>query len=78
MIGGESIVCLCRAESGAARLYTPFIHSGTLGGLPVQLTHGGSYDPSESPDGHYLYYGSVFSWNLAYAARAPVAGWKPG
>jgi Tol biopolymer transport system component len=44
------------------------------GGTPVQLTHGGSYDPSESPDGHYLYYGGVSSpgiWRIPLAPRLP-------
>jgi Tol biopolymer transport system component len=31
------------------------------GGAPVPLTDEGSYDPSESADGRYLYYGSVVS-----------------
>jgi Tol biopolymer transport system component len=29
------------------------------GGSPVQLTRGGSFDPLESPDGRYLYYGNM-------------------
>lgn len=40
------------------------------GGPPAQLTHAGTYDPSESPDGHYLYYGSVVSpgiWRMPLA-----------
>ena len=44
------------------------------GGAPVQLTHGGSYDPSESSDGHYLYYGSVLSpgvWRVPLEPRLP-------
>ena len=44
------------------------------GGTPVQLTHGGSYDPFESPDGQYLYYGSVPSpgvWRLPLQPRLP-------
>jgi eukaryotic-like serine/threonine-protein kinase len=44
------------------------------GGAPVQLTHSGSYDPSESPDGRYLYYGSVLSpgiWRIPIAPRLP-------
>jgi dipeptidyl aminopeptidase/acylaminoacyl peptidase len=40
------------------------------GGTPVQLTRGGTYDPSESPDGRYLYYGSVLS---AGVWRMPLA-----
>ncbi len=44
------------------------------GGAPVQLTHRGSYDPSESPDGHYLYYASVSSpgiWRIPLEPRLP-------
>jgi eukaryotic-like serine/threonine-protein kinase len=44
------------------------------GGAPVQLTRRGSYDPSESPDGHYLYYGSVSSpgiWRIPLGPRLP-------
>jgi serine/threonine protein kinase/sugar lactone lactonase YvrE len=44
------------------------------GGTPIQLTRGGSYDPSESPDGRYLYYGSVSSdgiWRMPLASRLP-------
>jgi serine/threonine protein kinase len=43
------------------------------GGSPVQLTRGGSYDPSESLDG-YLYHGSVSSpgvWRTPLAPRLP-------
>ena len=42
------------------------------GGTPVQLTRGGTYDASESPDGRYLYYGSVLSagvWRMPLAPR---------
>lgn len=42
------------------------------GGTPVQLTRGGTYDPAESPDGRYLYYGSVLSagvWRMPLAPR---------
>jgi serine/threonine protein kinase/dipeptidyl aminopeptidase/acylaminoacyl peptidase len=45
-----------------------------MGGPPVQLTHGGSNDPSESPDGHYLYYGSSLSpgvWRIPLEPRLP-------
>jgi serine/threonine protein kinase len=38
------------------------------GGAAVQLTREGSYDPAESADGRYLYYGSVSSagiWRIA-------------
>jgi Tol biopolymer transport system component len=41
------------------------------GGTPVQLTRGGTYDPSESADG-YLYHGSVLSagvWRMPLAPR---------
>jgi serine/threonine protein kinase/WD40 repeat protein len=31
------------------------------GGRPVQLTRGGSFDPLESPDGRYLYFGNMLS-----------------
>jgi serine/threonine protein kinase len=44
------------------------------GGAPVQLTRRGSYDPSESPDGHYLYYASVSSpgiWRIPLEPRLP-------
>jgi hypothetical protein len=44
------------------------------GGAPVQLTHGGSYDPAESADGRYLYYGSVSSpgvWRVPLEPRLP-------
>jgi len=44
------------------------------GGTPVQLTRGGTYDPAESPDGRYLYYGSVSSagvWRMPLAPRLP-------
>jgi hypothetical protein len=44
------------------------------GGTPVRLTHGGSYDPSESPDGGYLYDGSVPSpgvWRIPLEPRLP-------
>jgi dipeptidyl aminopeptidase/acylaminoacyl peptidase len=43
------------------------------GGNPIQLTRGGTYDASESPDGHYLYYGSVLSagvWQMPLAPRS--------
>jgi dipeptidyl aminopeptidase/acylaminoacyl peptidase len=44
------------------------------GGTPVQLTRGTSFDPSESPDGRYLYHGnSLFPgiWRTPLAPRAP-------
>lgn len=44
------------------------------GGAPVQLTRGGTYDPAESPDGRYLYHGSVLSpgvWRMPLAPRLP-------
>jgi eukaryotic-like serine/threonine-protein kinase len=44
------------------------------GGTPVRLTRSGSYDPSESPDGRYLYSGSVVSpgvWRIPLAPRLP-------
>ena len=44
------------------------------GGNPVQLTRGGTYDASESPDGRYLYYGSVLSagvWRMPLEPRLP-------
>ena len=44
------------------------------GGSPVQLTHGGSYDPVESEDGHYLFFGSVLSegiWRIPLEPRLP-------
>jgi Tol biopolymer transport system component len=44
------------------------------GGAPVQLTREGMYDPAESQDGRYLYYGSVLSagiWRLPLAPRLP-------
>lgn len=43
------------------------------GGPAVRLTHGGTYDPSESADGRYLYYGSVVSpgiWRMPLEPRA--------
>jgi len=43
------------------------------GGTPVQLTRGGTYDPSESADG-YLYHGSVLAagvWRMPLARRLP-------
>ena len=42
------------------------------GGTPVQVTRGGMYDPSESEDGRYLYYGSVLSpgiWRVPAVPR---------
>jgi Tol biopolymer transport system component len=50
------------------------------GGTPVQLTRGGTYDPSESADG-YLYHGSVLAagvWRMPLARRLPKhckSGW---
>ena len=44
------------------------------GGTPVQLTQKGTYDPSESQDGRYLYYGSVLSagvWRMPIVPRLP-------
>lgn len=44
------------------------------GGNPVQLTRGDTYDGSESPDGQYLYYGSVSSagiWRMPLTPRLP-------
>jgi Tol biopolymer transport system component len=44
------------------------------GGSPVQLTRGGSFDPLESPDGRYLYYGNMVApgvWRLPLAPRLP-------
>jgi Tol biopolymer transport system component len=44
------------------------------GGSPVQLTHGETFDPSESPDGHYLYCGSTVSpgiWRIPLGPRLP-------
>jgi len=44
------------------------------GGIAVQLTRGGTYDPSESEDERYLYYGSVLSagvWRMPLAPRLP-------
>jgi serine/threonine protein kinase len=44
------------------------------GGTPVQLTPAGSYDPLESPDGRYLYFGSVSSpgvWRAPLEPRLP-------
>jgi serine/threonine protein kinase len=53
-----------------------------VGGAPVQLTHEGSYDPVESPDGNYLYYGSVLFpgiWRIPLAPRlADGSLAKPG
>ena len=46
----------------------------TMGGTPVRLTSGGTYDPAESPDGRYLYYGSVLSagvWRIPLTPRLP-------
>jgi Tol biopolymer transport system component len=40
------------------------------GGVPVQLTNG-SYDPFESPDGRYLYHGSVSSPGIWRSLLAP-------
>ena len=44
------------------------------GGTPIQLTLGGTYDPSESQDERYLYYGSVLSagvWRRPIVPRLP-------
>jgi serine/threonine protein kinase len=44
------------------------------GGTPVLLTRGGTYDPSESSDGRYLYCGSVLSpgiWRIPLTPRLP-------
>jgi Tol biopolymer transport system component len=44
------------------------------GGNPVRLTRGETYDPAESTDGRYLYYGSVLSagvWRMPLAPRLP-------
>jgi serine/threonine protein kinase len=46
----------------------------STGGTPVRLTHGGSYDPAESSDGGFLYYGSVPSpgvWRIPLEPRLP-------
>jgi dipeptidyl aminopeptidase/acylaminoacyl peptidase len=45
------------------------------GGTPLQLTHRGSYDPLESADGQYLYYGSVPSPGIL---RIPLTPRLPG
>jgi Tol biopolymer transport system component len=44
------------------------------GGTPVQLTREGSYDPAESPDGRYLYYGSVLSPGVWRSPLMPRLG----
>src|SRR4051794_40214936 len=44
------------------------------GGAPVQLTRGGTYEAAESPDGSYLYHGSVLSpgiWRMPLLPRLP-------
>ena len=49
------------------------------GGAPVPLTNEGILDPSESPDGRYLYYGSILVcriWRIPLLPR--LRGWKPG
>ena len=47
------------------------------GGAPVHVTRRGSYDPSESSDGQYLYFGSVSSpgvWRVPLGPRLPDGG----
>jgi len=66
---GKRVIFYTNAE-GSRQIW----EVAAAGGSPVQLTRGGSYDPSESPDGRYLYYGSVSSagiWRLPLAPRMP-------
>jgi dipeptidyl aminopeptidase/acylaminoacyl peptidase len=66
---GKRVVFYTNAE-GSRQIW----EVAAAGGAPVQLTHGGSYDPSESADGRYLYYGSVLSpgiWRMPLEPRLP-------
>jgi Tol biopolymer transport system component len=63
---GERILFYTNAE-GTRQIW----EIQAAGGTPVQLTRGGTYDPSESADG-YLYHGSVLSagvWRIPLARR---------
>jgi serine/threonine protein kinase len=60
---GERVLFYTNAE-GSRQIW----EVAAKGGAPVQLTRGGSYDPAQSADGRYLYYGSVLSpgvWRVA-------------
>jgi len=64
---GKRVVFYTNAE-GSRQIW----EVAATGGTPVQLIHTGSYDPLESPDGHYLYHGSVVSpgvWRLPLEPR---------
>jgi dipeptidyl aminopeptidase/acylaminoacyl peptidase len=66
---GKRIIFYTNAE-GSRQIW----EVAATGGAPVQLTHGGTYDPAESPDGRYLYYGSVLSpgiWRMPLTPRLP-------
>jgi Tol biopolymer transport system component len=66
---GKRVVFYTNAE-GSRQIW----EVAATGGAPVRLTHAGSYDPSESADGRYLYYGSVLSpgiWRIPLAPRLP-------
>jgi Tol biopolymer transport system component len=66
---GKRVVFYTNAE-GSRQIW----EVAATGGAPVLLTHGGSYDPSVSADGRYLYYGSVLSpgiWRLPLEPRLP-------
>jgi dipeptidyl aminopeptidase/acylaminoacyl peptidase len=69
---GKRVLFYTNAE-GTRQIWEVPAASGT----PVQLTRGGTYDPAESADGRYLYYGSVLSagvWRLPLAPRLPDGG----
>jgi serine/threonine protein kinase len=64
---GKRVVFYTNAE-GSRQIW----EVAATGGTPVQLIRTGSYDPLESPDGHYLYHGSVVSpgvWRLPLEPR---------
>jgi dipeptidyl aminopeptidase/acylaminoacyl peptidase len=66
---GKRVVFYTNAE-GSRQIW----EVAATGGAPVQLTRGGAYDPSESANGRYLYYGSVLSpgiWRIPLAPRLP-------
>jgi hypothetical protein len=66
---GKRIIFYTNAE-GSRQIW----EVAATGGAPVQLTHGGTYDPAESPDRRYLYYGSVLSpgiWRMPLTPRLP-------
>ena len=66
---GKRILFYTNAE-GTRQIY----EVPATGGRPVQLTRGGSFDPLESPDGRYLYYGNMLQpgvWRSPLQPRLP-------